>query len=72
MMPCGEILWPETARCLALRRAEVILHPASDHGRDDWRRRARFRMPSRASSRSASGTVRSCPLEGWTRPDTKG
>ena len=35
MMPCGEILWPETARCLTLRGAEVILHPTSDHGRSD-------------------------------------
>jgi predicted amidohydrolase len=36
MMPCGEILWPETARCLALRGAEVILHPTSDHGRTEF------------------------------------
>jgi predicted amidohydrolase len=35
MMPCGEILWPETARCLTLRGAEVILHPTSDHGTSD-------------------------------------
>jgi predicted amidohydrolase len=35
MMPCGEILWPETARCLTLRGAEVILHPTSDHGSSD-------------------------------------
>ncbi len=35
MMPCGEILWPETARCLALRGAEIILHPTSDHGQSD-------------------------------------
>ena len=35
MMPCGEILWPETARCFALRGAEVILHPTSDHGMSD-------------------------------------
>jgi len=35
MMPCGEILWPETARCLMMRGAEVILHPTSDHGRSD-------------------------------------
>ena len=35
MMPCGEILWPETSRCLMLRGAEVILHPTSDHGRSD-------------------------------------
>ncbi len=32
MMPCGEILWPETARCLMFRGAEVILHPTSDQG----------------------------------------
>jgi len=36
MMPCGEILWPETARCLTLRGAEVILHPTSDHGRTEF------------------------------------
>ena len=36
MMPCGEILWPETARCLALRGAEVILHPTSDHGQTEF------------------------------------
>jgi predicted amidohydrolase len=35
MMPCGEILWPETARCLMLRGAEVLLHPTSDHGTTD-------------------------------------
>ena len=35
MMPCGEILWPETARCLMMRGAEVILHPTSDHGSSD-------------------------------------
>jgi predicted amidohydrolase len=35
MMPCGEILWPETARCLMMRGAEVILHPTSDHGGSD-------------------------------------
>lgn len=35
MMPCGEILWPETARCLMMRGAEVILHPTSDHGNSD-------------------------------------
>ncbi|MDX2224471.1 MAG: nitrilase-related carbon-nitrogen hydrolase [Rhodospirillaceae bacterium] len=35
MMPCGEILWPETARCLMMRGAEVILHPTSDHGASD-------------------------------------
>jgi len=36
MMPCGEILWPETARCLMMRGAEVILHPTSDHGRSQF------------------------------------
>lgn len=36
MLPCGEILWPETARCLALRGAEVLLHPTSDHGRTEF------------------------------------
>ncbi len=36
MMPCGEILWPETARCLMLRGAEVILHPTSDHGHSEF------------------------------------
>ena len=35
MMPCGEILWPETARCLMMRGAEVILHPTSDQGHTD-------------------------------------
>lgn len=35
MMPCGEILWPETARCLMMRGAEIILHPTSDHGVSD-------------------------------------
>lgn len=35
MMPCGEILWPETSRCLAMRGAEVILHPTSDHGKSE-------------------------------------
>jgi predicted amidohydrolase len=35
MMPCGEILWPDTARCLMMRGAEVILHPTSDHGRSE-------------------------------------
>lgn len=35
MMPCGEILWPETSRCLMMRGAEVILHPTSDHGRSE-------------------------------------
>ena len=35
MMPCGEILWPETARCLMMHGAEVILHPTSDHGGSD-------------------------------------
>ena len=36
MMPCGEILWPETARCLMFRGAEVILHPTSDHGHSEF------------------------------------
>lgn len=35
MMPCGEILAPETSRCLTMMGAEVILHPTSDHGSSD-------------------------------------
>jgi len=35
MMPCGEIMFPEAARTLAFRGAEVILHPTSDYGADD-------------------------------------
>ncbi len=35
MMPCGEIMYPEPARALAFRGAEVILHPTSDYGADD-------------------------------------
>lgn len=35
MMPCGEIMYPEAARALAFRGAEVILHPTSDYGADD-------------------------------------
>ena len=35
MMPCGEIAWPETARALTMRGAEIILHPTSDHGKYD-------------------------------------
>lgn len=35
MMPCGEIMFPEAARALAYRGAEVILHPTSDYGADD-------------------------------------
>ena len=36
MMPCGEILMPETSRCLMMRGAEVILHPTSDHGTSEF------------------------------------
>jgi predicted amidohydrolase len=32
MFPCGEIMYPEAARVLMMRGAEVILHPTSDHG----------------------------------------
>jgi predicted amidohydrolase len=32
MFPCGEIMYPEAARVLMFRGAEVILHPTSDHG----------------------------------------
>jgi predicted amidohydrolase len=32
MFPCGEIMYPEAARTLMFRGAEVILHPTSDHG----------------------------------------
>ena len=35
MIPCGEIMYPEAARALAFRGAEVILHPTSDYGADD-------------------------------------
>jgi len=35
MIPCGEIMFPEAARALAFRGAEVILHPTSDYGADD-------------------------------------
>ena len=35
MMPCGEIAWPETARALTMKGAEIILHPTSDHGEQD-------------------------------------
>lgn len=32
MFPCGEIMYPEAARVLMFRGAEIILHPTSDHG----------------------------------------
>lgn len=35
MFPCGEIMYPEAARVLMMRGAEVILHPTSDHGSQD-------------------------------------
>lgn len=35
MMPCGEIMYPEAARALMFRGAEVILHPTSDLGTGD-------------------------------------
>ncbi|RVT90983.1 nitrilase-related carbon-nitrogen hydrolase [Sphingomonas crocodyli] len=36
MFPCGEIMYPEAARVLLMRGAEVILHPTSDHGVGDF------------------------------------
>lgn len=37
MMPCGEIMYPESARMFMFRGAEVLLHPTSDHGAaDKW------------------------------------
>jgi len=35
MFPCGEIMYPEAARVLMFRGAEVILHPTNDHGSSD-------------------------------------
>jgi predicted amidohydrolase len=35
MMPCGEIMYPESARMFMLRGAEVLLHPTSDQGASD-------------------------------------
>ena len=35
MFPCGEIMYPEAARVLMFRGAEVILHPTSDPGASD-------------------------------------
>lgn len=45
-IPCGEIMYPEVSRVLALRGAEVLLHPTSEPGSlDPWKhalaRRAR-------------------------------
>lgn len=36
MIPCGEIMYPEATRVLMFRGAEVILHPTSDHGANDY------------------------------------
>jgi len=36
MIPCGEIMYPEACRVLMFRGAEVILHPTSDHGANDF------------------------------------
>lgn len=35
MMPCGEIMFPESARMFMFRGAEVLLHPTSDFGAAD-------------------------------------
>jgi predicted amidohydrolase len=35
MIPCGEIMFPEAARALMFRGAEVLLHPTSDFGAAD-------------------------------------
>ena len=35
MMPCGEIMYPESARMFMFRGAEVLLHPTSDYGASD-------------------------------------
>jgi predicted amidohydrolase len=37
MIPCGEIMYPEAARAVMFRGAEVLLHPTSDFGAwDNW------------------------------------
>jgi predicted amidohydrolase len=37
MIPCGEIMYPEAARSMMMRGAEVLLHPTSDFGAaDNW------------------------------------
>jgi predicted amidohydrolase len=36
MMPCGEVLYPEAARAFMLRGAEVILHPTSENGANNY------------------------------------
>ncbi len=37
MIPCGEIMYPEAARAMMMRGAEVLLHPTSDFGAaDNW------------------------------------
>ena len=35
MMPCGEIMYPESARMFMFRGAEILLHPTSDYGAAD-------------------------------------
>ena len=77
MMPCGEIMYPESARMFMFRGAEVLLHPTSDHGAADkwaWESAKKVRASENMMylvSTNATGQIGTFIPEGQTLGNSK-